>query len=472
MRGQKERRNWAWKGFIPLALALLMVASMLSMPRLAMCAEKPAAKKTDVKPTPPKKRAQDAQPKKGAAAEAPQGPKGVGIDASPGQIEAKSAIMIEVSTGASLLEMNQDEVIEPASFTKVLTLYLIFESLQQGKARLSDEVWIGEAAWRTGGSKMFIGLGSKVPMEELIKGITVVSGNDACVAAAEHLYGSTETFVNAMNRKAKELGMNQSHFLNPHGLPAQGQVTTARDMATLGAAYIRRFPEALRYHSMREYTYNNITQYNRNHLLLKDPSVDGLKTGFVEAAGYHLSATAQRDGMRLLTVVMGAATPRIREREALKLLNFGFRHYALVQPFTQGQPITSARVWKGVKDEVGLYPLETLSFLIPQSQRAALRWEVRPWQEVTAPVAENQPMGDVVFLVSDAPKRTIPLISKEGIELAGWPKRFWHSILQIHTVDWRWLLGILGFLLFVAASALLVMNRNSIFKRSRSPYGR
>lgn len=175
------------------------------------------------------------------------------------------------------------------------------------------------------------------------------------MAAAEHLSGSVDAFVDAMNRKARELGMNNTHFLNPHGLPADGQVTTARDMALLDSSYLKRFPDALRFHSMREYTYNNITQYNRNRLLLKDSTVDGLKTGFVTASGYHLAATARRDGMRLLAVVMGASTPAIREREALKLLNFGFRYYSLVQPFPEGQPLATVKVWKGVKDEVGLF---------------------------------------------------------------------------------------------------------------------
>ena len=154
------------------------------------------------------------------------------------------------------------------------------------------------------------------------------------VAAAEHLSGSSDTFVEAMNRKAAELGMTRTHFINPHGLPAEGQITTARDMATLDAAYLKRFPESLRFHSMRELTYNNIVQYNRNHLLLKDPSIDGLKTGYITASGYHLSATSQREGMRLIAVVMGAVNPATREREALKLLNYGFRHFSLVQPLS------------------------------------------------------------------------------------------------------------------------------------------
>lgn len=458
--------------FVALTLGVLWIILAVSFPPFSEGVEKEPPRKMRVKLMPGKKATKDRTPGKTVSVEASESPKGVGIEASPGQIDARSAMIVETSTGSVLLEYKADEVIEPASFTKVLTLYLVFEGLQQGKARLSDEVWISEAAWRTGGSKMFVGVGTKVPLEELIKGITVVSGNDACTALAEHLYGSVDSFVNAMNSKAKELGMNRSQFMNPHGLPAEGQVTTARDMATLGSAYLRKFPDAIRYHSLREYTYNNITQHNRNHLLFKDPSVDGLKTGYVAAAGYHLSATAQRDGMRLLAVVMGAASPGSREREALKLLNFGFRHYTFVQPFPPGQPIATLKVWKGEKDHVSLYPQETVGFLIPQSQRNALKWEVHAPGDVTAPIGENQALGEMVFLLSDSPKKTILLISTEEIPRAGFFKRLWHSVLQIHRLDWRWVAGLFGSLAILILVTIVISNRHSILKRSRSPYGR
>jgi serine-type D-Ala-D-Ala carboxypeptidase (penicillin-binding protein 5/6) len=392
-------------------------------------------------------------------------PKAAGSDNAPGQISTKSAVLEEVSTGTILFEQNGDEIIEPASFTKVLTLYLTFEALQQGLVHLNDEVLVSETAWRTGGSKMFVGVGSRVPLEELIKGVAVVSGNDACVAVAEHLHGSVDAFVDAMNRKASELGMKNSHFLNPHGLPADGQITTARDMATLATAYLQRFPEALRFHSMQEYSYNNISQHNRNRLLFKDPSVDGLKTGFVAAAGYHLTATAQRDGMRLLAVVMGAATPPIREREALKLLNFGFRHYAMVQPFPLGQPLATVKVWKGVKDSLGLYPTEAASFLIPQTQKNALRWEVSAQTEVTAPVQARQPLGEVVFYVSGEPKKSVTLASREDVARAGWFKVVWQSVVRVDRIDWRWLVGIAGGIVLVVGLFLLIANRGVSSKR-------
>jgi D-alanyl-D-alanine carboxypeptidase (penicillin-binding protein 5/6) len=382
-----------------------------------------------------------------------------GSDSSPGEVNARAAILMEVSSGTVLFEQNADEVIEPASFTKVMSLYLIFEGLQQGRVNLSDEFWVSEAAWRTGGSKMFVGLGTKVPLEELIKGIAVVSGNDACVTAAEHMYGSTEAFVDAMNRKAQELGMTQTHFMNPHGLPAAGQVTSARDMALMDAAYLRKFPESIKFHSMREYAYNSIVQHNRNHLLLKDESVDGLKTGFVDAAGYHLAATAKRDGMRLLAVVMGAKTPGIREREAQKLLNYGFRQYTLVQPFPDGKPISTAKIWKGAKDQLDLYPSESPTFLISNAQKKQLRWEVTAPSELTAPISAKQSVGEVVFYVSDQEKRKVGLWSLEEIPLGPWHKRIWHGVVHLGQIDYKLVGGVAGGIVLLTIMLLLISRR-------------
>ncbi|MHC1743266.1 MAG: D-alanyl-D-alanine carboxypeptidase family protein [Syntrophobacteraceae bacterium] len=403
---------------------------------------------------------QESRGAKGAAASSASG------DLSPGQVDSRAAILVDVVSGVTLFEQSPDEPIEPASFTKILSLYLIFEAIQQGKIHLNDEVLISETAWRTGGSKMFVGVGTRVPLEELIKGIAVVSGNDACVAAAEHVFGSLSTFVDAMNRKAQELGMTKSRFINPHGLPAEGQVTTARDMATLDAAYINRFPDVLKYHSMHDYTYNNITQYNRNHLLLRDSTVDGLKTGFVDGARYHLSATAKRDGMRLLAVVMGAASPGVREREALKLLNYGYRNYTKVQPIADGQPAKTLKVWKGVKDTLDVYPAEPTSFTISQAQKQSLRWEVHAQEEVTAPVQAGQVLGDMVFYVGDQPRRTIKLVSREDIELAGWFKRAWQSLFHMGGVDWRWVLGVSGGIVLLAGFGLFLASRRSGFRGS------
>jgi serine-type D-Ala-D-Ala carboxypeptidase (penicillin-binding protein 5/6) len=454
------------KPFVYFVILLLLVGLSISFPGNGIGIESGAGKKTTAKPSRGKAKSERAAQEKAVAGDAAQG-KGASSDSSPGQINARAAILMEVTTGTILFEQNPDELIEPASFTKVLSLYLIYEALQRGNLHMEDDVYISDLAWRTKGSKMFVGVGTRVPLEELLKGIAVVSGNDACVAAAEHLSGSLEAFVDNMNRKAKQLGMDHSRFLNPHGLPAEGQVTTARDMATLGAAYIRQFPQALRFHSMKEYTYNNITQHNRNHLLNKDPTVDGLKTGFIAASGYHLAATAQREGMRLLAVVMGAETPRIREREAMKLMNFGFRYYTMVQPFPQGQPVTTIQVWKGEKDEIGLYPTELAAFVIPRTQKNLLRWEIHTASDVSAPIAINQALGEVVFYVSDQAKRNVTLVSMEDVSRAGWFKRAWQTLLQIHKVDWRWFAGIAGGIVLLILIFTFLSNRRFALKRSR-----
>ncbi len=308
---------------------------------------------------------------------------------------------------------------------------------------------------------MFVGIGTRVPLEEIIKGIAVVSGNDSCVAAAEHVSGSVDTFMDAMNRKAKELGMSGTRFLNPHGLPADGQITTARDMAALDTAYLRAFPESLGYHSMKEYSYNNIQQYNRNHLLLKDPTIDGLKTGYIAASGYHLSATSKRDGMRLIAVVMGAQSSRVREREALKLLNYGFRHFTLVQPFQEGQAVATLKVWKGQKDEIQVYPTERAAILIPQSQKNLLKWEIHAASDVTAPIESDQQMGEIVFLVSGQPKRTVTLVSREEVPLGGLFKRSWQTVTNPQTINWRWVSGVMGGIAVLAILLILLSGRRS-----------
>ncbi len=227
--------------------------------------------------------------------------------------------------GAVLFEQNANASIPPASITKVLSLYLIFDAIRNGEARLWDKVTVSRRAAATGGSRMGLRAGDQVPLKEIIKGMAVVSGNDACVAAAEHLSGDVDVFVRQMNRKARELGMSNSVFKTTNGLPAPGQVTTARDIARLSMAYLNKYPESLHIHSMGTYTYANVTRRNANRLLGKCPGVDGLKTGFVSASGYNLSATAKRGDTRLIAVVLGAQTPGLRARETERLLEYGFR---------------------------------------------------------------------------------------------------------------------------------------------------
>ncbi len=265
------------------------------------------------------------------------------------RVNARSAILIDMENGSILFEQNADSPIPPASITKILSLYLIFEAVKEGQVHLSDKVEVSGRAASTGGSRMGLRSGTRVTLEELIKGMAVVSGNDACVAAAEHLSGSVDRFVKRMNAKAQELGMTNSRFMTPNGLPAPGQVTTARDIAKLSTAYLRRFPESLTIHSMQGYTYGRSTHHNANRLLGKCPGVDGLKTGFVCASGYNISATARRNGTRILAVVMGARTPWIRLSETEKLIEAGFREC--------GAPHSEVKVASGSEGPAEIAPL-------------------------------------------------------------------------------------------------------------------
>jgi serine-type D-Ala-D-Ala carboxypeptidase (penicillin-binding protein 5/6) len=240
------------------------------------------------------------------------------------KLTVHSAILMDATTGRVLLSHNADDPLQPASITKVLSLYLADEAIREGRVHPTDTVKVSRKAGQTGGSRMFIQAGSEIPLEELLKGMAVVSANDASVAVAEYIAGDVDGFVEQMNRKARELGMNHSVFKNPNGLPARGQYTTARDMLVLASSYLQRFPEALNLHSQQYFTYRDITQRNRNSLLRNYPNADGLKTGWVVKAGYHIIATAKRGNTRLIAVVMGAKNPSTRARETEMLLDEGF----------------------------------------------------------------------------------------------------------------------------------------------------
>lgn len=247
------------------------------------------------------------------------------IHAAPrGKLKAASAIVMNADSGKILFAKDPDKPMQPASLTKILTLYLMHEAIKEGKIKPSDRVKISVDAQLTGGSSMYIVDDTEVVLDDLIKGVAVMSANDASVAVAEHVGGSVEKFVAMMNAKAQEIGMTQSHFVNPNGLPANGQVSTARDILSLSHSYIKKFPESLHLHSLQEYTYKGITQKNNNSLLRKSAGVDGLKTGFVSAAGYHLVATAKRGNTRIIVVVMGEKNPKIRAQETARLLEQGF----------------------------------------------------------------------------------------------------------------------------------------------------
>lgn len=249
---------------------------------------------------------------------------------NPFPVAVRAAVLMDAQSGELLYAQDPNERIPPASLTKVLTLFLTFDAIQQGRADLDDIVPISKKASRTRGSKMFLKAGDQVPLEELIKGIAVDSGNDASVAVAEYLEGSERVFVAKMNEKLRALGIQHTRVETVHGLPARHQYTTAADMAVLARAYLQAYPEALRYHQLTSYTYRNLSQENHNKLLFQDPSVDGLKTGYTRKSGYNLLATAKRGNQRLIAVVLKAKSPTIREEEALRLLNFGFERSGLL----------------------------------------------------------------------------------------------------------------------------------------------
>jgi serine-type D-Ala-D-Ala carboxypeptidase (penicillin-binding protein 5/6) len=377
-------------------------------------------------------------------------------------VGAKSAVLMEGATGYILAAQNKDEKIAPASFAKVLTLYIVYDMIRNGKIKLADEVYISKKAWETGGSKMYVELGSKVPLEEMIKGIAIVSGNDACVAVAEHISGSIEMFVKLMNDTAQKLGMTNSHFDNPHGLPSAQQYTTAYDMAVLARRYVNDFPEALKIHSTLEYTYSGIRQDNRNTLLRKDPSVDGLKTGFVAEAGYHLLATAKRDERRLIAVVMGDKNRAIRAEEALKLLNYGYRNFAFVSLFTKGQVLYDLPVWKGQSNNLHIVPGEEGMIVVPADQKNKLEHEKFLPGYVVAPIEKNQEIGKYVVKIGTNVIRSIPLVAEIDVPKAGFVKIIVHSVLyflgRIKVVTYV-LLGVV-----ILALVLLILN---VFTRGR-----
>jgi D-alanyl-D-alanine carboxypeptidase (penicillin-binding protein 5/6) len=345
-------------------------------------------------------------------------------------VNAKSAVLMEEASGQSLAVQNKDEKIAPASFAKLLTLYVVYDTIRSGKIKLTDEVYISKKAWETGGSKMYVGVGSKVPLEEIIKGIAIVSGNDACVAVAEHISGSTEAFVKLMNDTAQKLGMTNSHFDNVHGLPSPQQYTTAYDMAILARSYINEFPDALKVHSTFEYTYSGIRQDNRNTLLRKDPSVDGLKTGFIAESGYHLLATAKRDERRLIAVVMGAKNQAIRAEEALKLLNYGYRNFAFVSLFTKGQVLYDLPVWKGQSNSLHIVPGEEGMIVVPAEAKNKLEYEKIVPEYVVAPIEKNQEIGQYVVKMGTNVIRSIPLVAETDVPKAGFLKLIWHSLIS------------------------------------------
>ncbi len=356
-----------------------------------------------------------------------------GLVPAPPTINADSYILVDFDTGRVLVEHNPDLKLPPASLTKLMTAYILAQEVELGRLGLDDVVPVSRNAWSQnptfrGSSLMWIEPGKPVTVAELERGIVISSGNDATVAIAEHIAGSEEAFVDLMNQYAEEMNLGSTHFENSHGLPHPDHQSTARDLAALAIAAIRDHPDRYAVYKERSYTYNDITQYNRNHLLREDETVDGLKTGYTREAGYGLVASAVRDGMRLVSVVMGSSSTASRKAETRSLLNYGFRFYETVRPLIPGQSLVQHRVWKGLSEETALGVSEDVVLTLPRSSI-----EISQAIEVAGPLMAPLAAGDVVgrILLSRAgePVAEVPLEVLTDVEAAGFFARLWDSIV-------------------------------------------
>jgi D-alanyl-D-alanine carboxypeptidase (penicillin-binding protein 5/6) len=338
----------------------------------------------------------------------------------PPALAAKSWLLIEVGSGQELASQAADERLEPASLTKLMTAYLTFAALKQGTIKLEQMIPVSEKAWKAQGSRMFIQVNTQVRTDDLIKGMIVQSGNDACVALSEAIAGSEDNFVQMMNREAQRLGMKATSFRNAAGMPDPQHYTTARDLATLTVALIRDFPaEYAKYYSIKEFRYNNITQPNRNRLLWLDPTVDGVKTGHTDAAGYCLISSAKRGPRRLLSIVLGAANDGVRAQESLKLLNYGFLFYDAVQLYARNQVISNLKVWKGSEKTVKAGFANDFVLAVPKGMATRIKTELLSRQPLLAPVAAGQPIGTLKVTLDDKPYGDYPVVAIEAVPVAG-----------------------------------------------------
>ena len=325
-------------------------------------------------------------------------------------IGAKSYLVIDSKTGLEIAALDADAPLAPASLTKIMTTYVVFSALKQGQITLAEEVTVSEKAWRTEGSRMFIEVGTRVTVQDLLFGMIVQSGNDASVALAEHIAGSESVFAEMMNQHAAAIGMHSSHFRNATGLPAENHVTTARDLAALARAIVEEFPDYYKWHAVKEFTYNDIKQSNRNSLLWRDDSVDGLKTGHTEDAGYCLVASAERDGMRIISVVLGTSSTKARADGSQALINYGFRFFETRLLFKAGEEISNTRIWRSANEYSRLGVLEDLYITVRRGSYDKLESKLDMPAIVLAPIAAGQPVADLS-------------ISLEGEELLKTPLR-------------------------------------------------
>ena len=339
---------------------------------------------------------------------------------TPPALAAKSWLLIEAGSGQELATQAADERLEPASLTKLMTAYLTFAAIKQGTIKPEQTIVVSEKAWKAQGSRMFIQVNTQVKIEDLIKGMIVQSGNDACVALAEAIAGTEENFAQMMNQQAQKLGMKATSFKNAAGMPDPEHYTTARDLATLTRALIHDFPEDYaKYYSIKEFRYNNITQPNRNRLLWLDPTVDGVKTGHTEAAGYCLISSARRDTRRLISVVLGTKSDAVRAQESLKLLNFGFQAYDAVKLYAKNEAVSNLKVWKGTEKTVKAGFTEDFIMVVPKGYGPRIKSELQSQQPLIAPVAQGQVVGTMKVSLDDKPYGEFPVVAIDGVPVAG-----------------------------------------------------
>lgn len=347
---------------------------------------------------------------------------------APPQLAASAYILLDGDTGTVLVEHNADQQLPPASLTKMMTSYIVSSEIENGKISETDMVNISVKAWKMGGSKMFIREGTQVPVKDLLRGVIVQSGNDASVALAEYVAGSENAFTDVMNQQAALLGMNNTTFKNATGWPADGHLTTARDLALLAQALIYDFPDHYQLYSEKYFKYNGINQPNRNRLLFRDSSVDGLKTGHTEEAGFCLVSSAQKNNMRLISVVMGTRSDEARAAESQKLLAYGFRYFETHKLYAAGEELTQARVWEGKQKAVKLTVAKDLYLTIPRGSSDELKADMHIDDVIKAPLLAGQELGNLTVHLDDKLLMDIPLVAAEPLEQAGLLSRLWDMI--------------------------------------------
>ncbi|MDB5365677.1 MAG: D-alanyl-D-alanine carboxypeptidase [Rhodospirillales bacterium] len=336
---------------------------------------------------------------------------------------AKQAIIVDVTTGRVLFEKNADQRMPTSSMSKIMTAYMVFDAIKQGRMKMDDMLTVSRSAWgeggKAGGSEMFLALGESVSVENLLRGVVIASGNDATRVLAEGLAGSEGAFAEQMTARAKKLGATNSNFRNASGLPDPEHYSTARDLATIGMALIRDFPEHYHFYSEREFTWNKIKQGNRNPLLYKGIGVDGLKTGHTESAGYGLTASAERNGRRIIMVMNGLPSMQARADEGANLIEFGFREFQMVDVARPGEVIDSAGVWLGTQDRVPLTVAAPARTVLSNEEKRSMKAVVRMPQTVKAPIAQGQPIGTLVLTTAGGTPVEFPLVAAQPVERQG-----------------------------------------------------